>query len=120
MIGVRPSHRAVTVALLLLVAACSSIRERMPKQVEAHEKVQRIQELQLRVMRFADEYAGRTKEVITQFQAAAKTPEERLNAQNWKVQQADAAYTVASGSNSISNALDMVVLATLSRMVLDD
>jgi len=36
------------------------------------------------------------------------------------VQQASAAYTVASGANPLSNALDMVVLASLSRMVIDD
>ena len=36
------------------------------------------------------------------------------------MQQASAAYTVASGPNPVSNALDMVVLASLSRMVIDD
>src|SRR6516164_2070558 len=71
-------------------------------------------------MRFADEYAGRSREVIVQFQAGLENPDERLRAQNWMVQQASSAYTIASGANPVSNALDMVVLATLSRMVIDD
>jgi hypothetical protein len=71
-------------------------------------------------MRFADEYTGRVKEATTAFQEHAHSPEERLVAQDWKVQQAQSAYTIASGPNPVSNVLDMVVLATLSRMVLED
>ena len=36
--------------------------------------------------------------------------------QNWRITQASAAYTIASGPNPTINALDMIVLATLSRM----
>jgi hypothetical protein len=71
-------------------------------------------------MRFADEYAGGVREALSEFQRTAKGPEERLAAQAWKVQQAESAYTIASGPNSVANALDMVVLATLSRMVVED
>ena len=48
-------------------------------------------------MRFADEYTGRTRKAINQFQSGLQTPEERLMAQNRKVQQASSAYTIASG-----------------------
>ena len=34
--------------------------------------------------------------------------------------QSTAAYTIASGPNPVVNALDMIVLATLSRMVVED
>src|SRR5262249_43925721 len=47
-------------------------------------------------------------------------PEIRLRAHNWRVSQATAAYTIASGANPTINALDMIVLATLSRMVVED
>ena len=79
-----------------------------------------MHELQLKVMRFADEYTGRVQESVRIFQATAKTPEERLAAQNWRLSQATSAYTIASGPNPVTNALDMVVLATLSRMVMED
>jgi hypothetical protein len=68
-------------------------------------------------MRFADRYAGRIINALLDFQGS---PEDRVRAQTWKLQQVQAAYTIASGPDPMSNALDMVVLASLSRMVVDD
>ena len=109
---------ALVVAALL--CGCRTIEKVDPRKRAAEERAQQLQRLQLEVMRFADEYAGRSREVVTQFQTSLQDPDERLVAQNWKVQQASAAYTIASGPNPLSNALDMVVLASLSRMVIDD
>ena len=102
------------------LAACSSLRQALPANKEAQQHAADLQELQLKVMRFADEYVGRVFEPIQQFQASASTPEERLTAQTWRLSQSTSAYTIASGPNPVTNALDMVVLATLSRMVMDD
>ena len=71
-------------------------------------------------MRFADEYAGRLLEPMRKFQRSTVSPGERLAAQNWLVQQTTTAYTNATGQNAITNALDMVVLSTMSRMALED
>jgi hypothetical protein len=106
--------------LAALLCGCKTIERVDPRKRAAEERAQQLQRLQLEVMRFADEYAGRSREVINQFQAGLQDPDQRLATQNWKVQQASAAYTIASGSNPLSNALDMVVLASLSRMVVDD
>lgn len=106
--------------LALMLCGCQTIEKVDPRKRAAEEHTAQVRKLQLEVMRFADEYAGRTRESINEFQLELKTPEERLLAQNWKVQQASAAYTIASGPNPVSNALDMVVLASLSRMVIDD
>lgn len=95
------------------------IQQMMPGQKAATKRAEDLRDLNLRVMRFSDEYAGRVREVMTTFQLTAG-PQERLTAQNWKVQQVESAYTIASGPSPITNALDMVVLATLSRFVLDD
>jgi hypothetical protein len=103
-----------------LLCGCKTVSNIRPATREAQQHAQQIQGLQLRVMRYADEYVGRMKESVNRLQAGLTDPRERLDTQNWKVQQADAAYTNASGPNSVTNALDMVVLATLSRMVLDD
>src|SRR5262245_62010075 len=107
-------------AAVWLFAACSTIQNLTPSHKEAEKRAEQLQQTQLRVMRFADEYAGRVREAVSVFQTTTKRPEERLAAQAWKVQQSESAYTIASGPNPVANALDMVVLATLSRMVVED
>jgi hypothetical protein len=110
-------------AILLIVAAtsgCSVIDRMKPSTREAQDHAQKLQDLQLSVMRYADEYVGRSNEAMNRFKGDTQNPEERLHVQNWKLQQATSAYTIATGPNPIANALDMVVLASLSRMVLDD
>ncbi len=116
------SGRALACAALVaaVLCGCSTVNQMRPSTRQAQEHAQQAQVLQLKVMRFADEYAGREREAINTLQAGSQDPQERLLAQRWKVQQAESAYTIASGANAVTNALDMVVLATLSRMVLDD
>jgi hypothetical protein len=111
---------ACALALAVVLCGCRTIERADPRKRAAEERTQQLQEVQLEVMRFADEYAGRSREAVTQFQKGLEDPDGRLLAQNWKVQQASSAYTIASGANPVSNALDMVVLASLSRMVVDD
>jgi hypothetical protein len=115
----------IRVVLLIAVSAsvlcgCSTFSNMMPATKEAKVQAQRVHDMQQRVMRFADAYAGGVSESVGRFQKGTITAEERLSAQSWKLQQAESAYTIASGPNSVANALDMVVLATLSRMVLED
>ena len=120
----RRSLRPVLVASLLLAASvtglsgCAMISKLTGAEDEA--EATKLQELQLKVMRFADEYAGGISEPITRFQTETQDAAERLAAQNWRLSQATSAYTIATGPNPVTNALDMVVLATLSRMVIED
>jgi predicted component of type VI protein secretion system len=116
------SGRFLTCGLVLAVVlcGCQTIERVDPRKRAAEQHSEKIRKLQLEVMRFADEYTGRSREAVTRLQEGLENPDKRLVAQNWKVQQASAAYTIASGPNPVSNALDMVVLATLSRMVIDD
>jgi hypothetical protein len=71
-------------------------------------------------MRYADDYTGRLRDALALLDLQSAPPEVRLLAHNWRVSQATAAYTIASGPNPTINALDMIVLATLSRMVIED
>ena len=117
--------RASTVALLIAWVAvtatgCSAFKQLKPGNREAAIKAQQMHDLQFKVMRFADEYAGAVNESVGRLQKTATTPEERLATESWKLQQAESAFTIASGPNWVANAVDMVVLATLSRMVLED
>lgn len=76
--------------------------------------------LQAQVMRFADVYATTVAQACDDFAARVGTPEARLTGLKWKLGQATAAFIDASGENPVLNALDMLVLVTLSRMVIED
>jgi len=110
------------IALIATVAlaGCSTLEKMTPAHQRAQERTHVLEQLQLTTMRYADEYRTRVVEGVNRFQAGAVTPEERLLAQNWKVTQAQAVYIDADGPNPALNTLDIVVLATLSRMVIDD
>ena len=105
--------------LLVAVVGCSTI-QRFTPQEESKLRAAHLQELQLKVMRFADDYTGRIRDPIESLDVTSTPPEIRLRAHDWRVNQATAAYTIASGANPTINALDMIVLATLSRMVVQD
>jgi hypothetical protein len=117
-----PTRLRVAAALVLCAAvgACNLIPRVRDGNQATNTDAERLQLLQLQVMRFADEYAGRIVDPITQFKRDTRVPEERLAAQNWLLSQTTSAYTIASGPNPTVNALDMIVLATLSRMVTED
>ncbi len=107
----------------LALCGCSTIKHLLHMDRGTQAATQRAQQLlvlQFRVMRFADGYVGAIIEPLQHFREAANSPQERLMAQNWQVSQATAAYTIATGPSAVVNVLDMVVLATLSRMVIDD
>lgn len=76
--------------------------------------------LQLKVMRLADDYAATIAQAADDFGVRVGTPEGRLTGLKWKLGQASSAYTDASGENPVINALDMLVLVTIARMVVED
>jgi len=112
--------------LLVLLLVCSivlsgcALTNRMFRDRAAEERAAALLQLQLGVMRFADEYVVRVNERIVAFQQTTDDPGERLTAQSWLVSQANGAVTIAAGPNPELNAIDMLVFATLSRMVIED
>jgi hypothetical protein len=105
---------------LLTFGGCSTFRHVFHVDDKASKRAAQLQVLQLSVMRFADEYTGSITPPIRVFQASTDNAADRLTAQNWLLSQATAAYTIASSPNPIVNTVDLVVLTTLSRMVIDD
>jgi hypothetical protein len=103
----------------LLLSGCA-VTNRLFRDAAAEERAASLLQVQLAVMRFADEYAARISEQVASFQQATADPGERLAAQSWLVSQATAAFTIAAGPNPELNAIDMLVFATLSRMVIED
>ena len=111
---------ALCVLMACLLVGCTTVKEMTPAYQHSQERARNLTRLQLTVMRFSDEYCTRVVDGANRFQATAQTPEERLQAQRWKINQCQSVYIDAVGPNPGLNTLDIVVLATLSRMVIDD
>ena len=115
---------------VIALAGCSYLRppSSQPKaQVKSLQlstnganRVVTVRSLQLEVMRFADNYAAVVAHAADDFNTRAVGPEARRAATKWKLDHATAAYIDASGPNPVINALDIVVLASASRMVMED
>ncbi|MBK6508322.1 MAG: hypothetical protein IPG06_01965 [Haliea sp.] len=118
-----PTHLSRTLILVLafctLLSSCA-VTNRLFRNTGAQESAAALLQLQLNVMRFADEYTVRIADQVVAFQQATNNPDERLAAQSWLVSQATAAFTIASGPNPELNAIDMLVFVTLSRMIMED
>jgi hypothetical protein len=78
-----------------------------------------VRSLQIEVMRFADNYAAVVAHAADDLNEMSTDPEKRRITAKWKLDQATVAFINASGPNPIINALDMVVLATASRIVVE-
>jgi hypothetical protein len=116
----RSAPYLIATVWIAALAGCGMISKLTGADQKAEAEALKYQQLQLAVMRFADEYAGRIADPIQAFKRETNDAGERLAAQNWQLSQTTSAYTVASGPNPVANALDMVVLATLSRLVMED
>jgi hypothetical protein len=75
--------------------------------------------LQQQVMRFADTYAATVAQACDEISATATNSDVRLTALRWKLGQATSAYTDATGQNPAINALDMLVLVSMARIVVE-
>ena len=112
------------VLLVLLISAtllsgCAVTRS-LFRDRGAEERAAALLQMQLSVMRFADEYTARITERVGVFQQSTADPSERLAAQTWLVSQATSAFTIAAGPNPELNTIDMLVFTMLSRMVIED
>jgi hypothetical protein len=116
--------------LALLASSCSVVRtetqqtkslvESLAVGKQSTDAGQQLTVLQTVVMREADQYTAMVAQAVDDLHAKVGTPEARIMAQQWKLQQATAACISASGENPVLNAIDMVVLTTVSRMVVQD
>jgi hypothetical protein len=77
-------------------------------------------EVQLGVMRESDLYVAVVAQACEDFRARVPSTEARNMALQWKLTQATAAYVAATGERPFVNAVDMLVLATLSRQVIEN
>jgi hypothetical protein len=116
----RASRALLVLLIAVTVLSGCAVTNRLFRDRAAEERAAELLQLQLSVMRFADEYTSWVTESIAQFQRSTDDPAERLAAQSWLVSQATSAFTIAAGPNPELNAIDMLVFSTLSRMVIED
>jgi hypothetical protein len=87
---------------------------------QAGKQAEQLQQIQQTCQRFADGFAGQVLESVGPLmtQATDVTIVDKLS--YWQITQLNSAYTIATGASPILCQLDFVVLATLSRMVVED
>ena len=114
--------RCVLIAGVALgvLSGCATIRQVFHMDDKSNKAAEELQIQQHRVMRFADEYVGAIAVPIRNLQASTGKAEDRLAAQEWLLSQTTAAYIIASGPSPVVNTVDMIVLAMLSRLVVDE
>jgi hypothetical protein len=116
--------------LALLAGGCSHLKmSSSPPKAEVNSRTLggasalgsvSLSQFQSETMRFADDYATAVAQACDDLGAKAPTDAIRVAALRWKLAQSTAAYTDATGPNPVLNGLDLVVLATVSRMVVEE
>ena len=76
--------------------------------------------LQAQIMRFADTYVANVAQACDDITLKTTNPAIRLVVLRWKLGQATSAFTDATGENPVVNALDLLVLTSMARMVTED
>jgi hypothetical protein len=123
-----PSRRGAIgplgLAALLLAGGCSLMpfhkTQTAPSIAAPGQGTLTVTQLQGEVLRFADDYASSVANAADGAAKSAGTREALVAALKWKLDQATAVYVSATGENPVWDALDVVVLAVVSRMVVED
>jgi hypothetical protein len=108
------------VAGTLALAGCQTLRDMKPSSRKAEEAKSQLVQRQARNLRFADEYVGRLIEAVRDVEPQVSDPVQRYALSGWLLEQANGAYIDASGESPFVSSLDLVTLATLSRMVVEE
>jgi hypothetical protein len=116
----RPVNILAATAAAILLTSCSTFSSGIgyvtgsTQQKKQEEKIARIQ---AEVMAFADDYVGEVLDATSRIPSS--TQETQVRVLGFEVRQATAAYEIASGASPVSDLLDMVVLVTATRTVVD-
>ena len=82
--------------------------------------LQALTVVQAQIMRFADTYSATVAQACDDITAKTTNSALRLAVLRWKLGQSTSAYVNATGQNPAVNALDMLVLVSMARMVTQD
>jgi len=116
--------------LVLALAGCGLLHgRRSPQKVQVGSlvltntpegNIKLLEVLQAQAARFADQYVATVAQAADDYVAKSPSLDSRIDAVRWKLGQATGAWIDASGANPVLNILDLTVLVTVSRMVLED
>ena len=107
-------------AALATIAGCRTFDNLSPRAREQAEMSAHLLQLQAQNMRFADHYVGGLIEAVHRREFMIDDAAQRYALSGWLLAQANTAYISASGDNAVIGCLDLVALATLSRMAVED
>jgi hypothetical protein len=121
---------AAPAVLVVVTAGCSvvkheatstkSVIQSLAGRREDRNPTNAVAIIQSEVMRGADMYVGAVAQATDDFRARVRTAEARDAAQRWKLTEATAAYINATGDNPIVSVVDMAILASVSRRVVEE
>ena len=116
----RAASLTVVVAILAAPAGCSTIRSMMPEAREAKRTQLELQQLQAKYMRYADVYVGRVVEETGRFQRWPPTRSCGRSSRSGRCRRRTRPIPSLRVTSALVSALDLVTLAVLSRMVIED
>ena len=119
MISLRLACRFVLVTVAALGLFSTTIAVNAAKGDKQGAYVLTEVELQSELMAYADRFASISAQAIDDFLRSGPTPEARFAVSGDAVYSASAAYTIAADANPEAALLDLVVLATLERLVFE-
>ena len=121
----RPSARVsitLVAALCLMVAGCSVLSRTTgvttKKEAQANAAA-KAENFQIATMRFADEFVDRVTRGTDALAEQVPDPKRQAELLDWQLSQATAAVQIAAGPKPATAAVDMVVLVSLSRRVIE-
>lgn len=120
-----PSILAGAAAMALLLGGCTATQRNLLKPGAANRPEPGTARtdpeiLQVRLQRFADDFATRTVAALDEYARHAGTPEARKQALTWKIGISSVAVNIVSGPNPTSNLIDLMSLASAMRLVLEE
>jgi len=75
--------------------------------------------LQSELLRYADDFAGRTSVGLDEYARRVNTPEAKLNALIWRISLNSSVLGIATGANPTANLIDFLSLSSLMRACLE-
>jgi hypothetical protein len=103
-----------------MVSGCGLWSKATGEEQRARKQAQQLIHVQQTCQRFADGFAGKVLEYVGPIMKRSADLRVVDALSYWMITQLNSAYTIATGSSPILCHLDFVVLATLSRVVVED
>jgi hypothetical protein len=110
----------ILIVVATTVTGCGLWSKVTGEERRAEQQAQQLNKIQQTCQRFADGFAGQVLESVGPIMKRATDVTIVDQLSYWQITQLNSAYTIATGPSPVLCQLDFVVLATLSRMVVED